>query len=420
VKLAITQHAGRFVRVVFPSGKQDELPSGKLAALLNALSLPPVPQLDPKFFDLPEAALVAHYSSIWTNDDASHLVRLVFSTGRVLTVRTIAQQAFMLPFSVRDSATGLNMQTFDPRLSRAISAILPDDYLEKNRLAGRHSLLDLEITRPEPVEQPAVNEHEARDPRSLEAIEQELWRILRREESPQEKAEAERTGKRSERLLKRISLRDVAELLRHGANPNIADEHGQTALMHAAFPPFERERFRMVAEAGADLEARRYDGYTGLHLACSGGEAVAAEEWVRVSADVHSRTSEGATPLMLAARWPDIVRLLLAAGAETNAADEDGHNALAYAILQQCCVGAERQLEAIQALLDAGIDVNQRDRNGITPLGHAQRALREAELEQEVCRAFNPDWEVPDRLPWDDRRLAEEVVNRVGAAGGFE
>ncbi len=132
-------------------------------------------------------------------------------------------------------------------------------------------------------------------------------RLFSNEETPEEKAEAERVGKLSERLLKRISPDDVRGLLARGANPGIADDVGQTALMHAAWAR-DWERFRLLARAGADLEARRNDGLNGLQLACSGGSSDAVEEWIRAGADIEVRTPEGTTPLMLAATWPDSVR----------------------------------------------------------------------------------------------------------------
>jgi hypothetical protein len=326
----------------------------------------------------------------------------------------------MLPLTVTDAANDSEDQTFDPRLSRAIAALMPDGYQDRDRLAG---LVALEWGAEEstPTEAPPVEPDEAlpASPQQLKVVEQaeaNLYRLLLGEELPEKRAEAERTGQLSERLLRRNSIEDVRDLLHRGANPGVADEHGQTALMHAAWPPLDRERFRLLVRAGADVEARRHDGLTGLLLACSGGEAEAAEEWVRAGADVHARTPEGATPLMLGAKWPRVVRVLLDAGADVNAADQDGHTPLVYAISEQCWVSAEGQLEAVRELLAAGADVNRRDLAGTTPLGHARRMLARAQLEEEVCRAFNPD-SGPLGMEWDDRRLAEAICELVSATG---
>jgi ankyrin repeat protein len=172
-------------------------------------------------------------------------------------------------------------------------------------------------------------------------------------------------------------------------------------------------------ETGADLEARR-DGLTGLHLACAGGEADAAAEWVRAGADIGARSPGRATPLMLGATWPGIVRTLLKNGAEANAVDDDGHSALVYSILRQCWIDAQRQLDALQVLLDAGADVNLRDCAGVSPSGHARKVLAAALLDEEVIRAFEPAARPTTDLEWTPRKMAEAIVALLAARGANE
>lgn len=213
--------------------------------------------------------------------------------------------------------------------------------------------------------------------------------ILFREETPADKAEAEQTGNISGRLLKRLPARAAIELIAQGADVNIADDVGQTALMIAAFPPFNQEKFRALVTAGANVEARRNDGLTGLLLACAGGESEAAEEWVRAGADVRVRCPENSTPLMLGARWPHIVALLLASGADPNAADKDGHTPLAYGVIQQCSVSAQGERTAIRQLLEAGADPHRADNEGRTPTDHARQAVKAEELHLETMLALS-------------------------------
>src|SRR5262249_15209494 len=129
--------------------------------------------------------------------------------------------------------------------------------------------------------------------------------------------------------------------------------------------------------------------------------------------DVTARLPDGTTPLMLGATWPKIVRTLLAAGADVNAADDEGHTALVYAISRQLSLDGEPMLLAVQELLAAGADVNQPDREGVTAQEHARRALARVDLEEEVFRAFHPDSGAAPGRMLEAVRLAEGIVALV-------
>jgi hypothetical protein len=416
-KLTITACDDRFLREQALAGSPEELPAATISDFLAALSRDPIPQLDPALFNVPEPALLAHYGSVWTDDYPSHLIRVTFATGRVVTLRAEAQHAFMLPLRITDE-TGAESVTFNPRLSEAIAALMPEGYPDRDRLAGRFGLLQWDIEEcirkeAQRVEVPdtplTAGSEEPTNNYDAQSAMEEIYRILRREESPAERLEAERTGRLSERLLLRNSLEEVRDLLARGANPSIADDHGQTALMLAASPPVDREKFWLLVSAGAEVDARRYDGSTGLHLACAGGMADAVEEWIQAGADIHARTPEGATPLMLGASWLEVVRTLLAAGADVNAADQDGHTPLVYAVLKPYWLSAEDHLAAIRVLLGAGADVNRGDKDGTTPVGHARQMLARAKLQEEVCREFNQGGEASHRINREGLQMAESV-----------
>ena len=420
-KLVIARGRTGYIREQRPHGERDEIPDACVQELLAALSRPLEPQLNPRLFDLPESAIRSHYNSQWTDDYPAHLIRITLSNGAVVEVHTDSQHAFMLPLQIGGSGSNNPGETFDPRLSRAVAALMPDDYLDKERLDGRLAMLgdDLEECA-QAAEPSSVTELDlavagrGSEPVPIEAVWDQIDRILSREESAEEKLHAERTGKLSERLLKRIPVQDVLEVLEKRADPGVADDVGQTALMHAAFPPFDAERFWLLANAGADLEASRQDGLTGLHLACEGGEVQTAAAWVRAGANVNARTPEGATPLMLAALWPEIAGLLLDAGAEVNAVDRDGHSALAYAILQD--VWRRDRLKTIRALIRAGADLNLRDHQGISALDHAHRMLAQVRLSEEVRQAFQQSSR--HKTDRSELKVAQAVVELLTSAVG--
>lgn len=421
--LTIEPRAGRFTRSQRLVGSLDDLPRSTVERLLAAFGRKPVPALDPTLFDVPAHVIEGHYNSLWTNDSPQVLVRIDFASGGRTEVRSRSQHTFMLPFQVQDGI-GVS-QTFDPELSLAIAELLPDGFPEKQRLSGALRL-NPDDYEPQPAEnaddedlepEAEIPEVDSHTPRTADEVRDAIYRLFSREESPEQKTVAEATGQRAQRLLLRIPLDDVRELIGAGEDVNVADDVEQTALMHAAFPPFDRERFRLLVAAGADLEARR-SGATGLHIACAGGEAEAAEEWARAGADVNARTTEeAATPLMLAAQWPEIAAVLLQRGADPNAADRDGHTALVYPIVNKEWLRPE-YLEGVRMLLAAGADPSAADGAGIAPLGHVQRAIDRLQLDEDVMRAFNPAANLSGHPDCRSRQITEEVARLIRNAGG--
>ena len=99
------------------------------------------------------------------------------------------------------------------------------------------------------------------------------------------------------------------------------------------------------------------------------------------SADVNAVIANATTPLMRASHVGEckIARLLLAAGAQANARNADGNNALWFA-----CVGGH--LDMIDTLVEAGIDIDNRNDNGATPLMYAASSGKAAVVERLLAR----------------------------------
>ena len=90
------------------------------------------------------------------------------------------------------------------------------------------------------------------------------------------------------------AVKDARKLLRGGADVNVRDKHGQTAL-HSAV----HWNWRMVAallEYGADVNARDKDGVTALHMAAEVGNEKAVKALVAGGADVKAKNKKGWTP----------------------------------------------------------------------------------------------------------------------------
>merc|ERR1712153_131556 len=179
----------------------------------------------------------------------------------------------------------------------------------------------------------------------------------------------------------------VQLLLEHGANPDLKDEFGRTALemakstegsIHnstdcmrlleqAASPPARAPRVQNRAAIITTMSAD--DLGWELHNAAYDGDKAKAQELLRRNADVNYADYNGQTPLHRAAREnrAAMIQLLLEHGADPDLKDEDGKTALEYAkeenstdcvrLLEQAAAAAEEATaKAAQVVaLDADI-----------------------------------------------------------------
>ena len=160
---------------------------------------------------------------------------------------------------------------------------------------------------------------------------------------------------------------DLARLRSMAASPaaaNTADSRGTTPLMHAAAIG-SPEALQLLLKAGADINARNGLGVTALIFGAM--DPAKVKLLVDAGADVKAVSKLGRTALQIAAATPgsvESVRLLLAKGAEVNAADARGSTAL---------TGAARAGEtaSMRLLLERKADVNAGDFLGLTALGWA-------------------------------------------------
>jgi uncharacterized protein len=116
----------------------------------------------------------------------------------------------------------------------------------------------------------------------------------------------------------------------------------------------DREAVRALLKDAADVNAAQGDGMTALHWAALSGDADLAQMLVYAGANVKAVTRLGHyTPLFLAAREgkPRAIPVLVKAGADPTQTTATGTTALMVA-------AQSGSLATVQALLDAGVDVN--------------------------------------------------------------
>ena len=144
----------------------------------------------------------------------------------------------------------------------------------------------------------------------------------------------------------------VRALLADGADVNAPRGDGMTGLHWAALNG-NVEIARLLVGAGADLEAAtRIGAHTPLHVAGREGTGEIVAVLAEAGANVAAVTETGATPLHFAAASGDVlaVTALLDHGAPVDAAEPEwGQTALMFA-------AAMGRTEAVSALMDAGAD----------------------------------------------------------------
>lgn len=167
--------------------------------------------------------------------------------------------------------------------------------------------------------------------------------------------------------------RIVQMLLEMGAQHDIVDVSGNTPLQVAAVYRAEGS-VKALLKGGADVNAPDRAGMRPLHLAIT-GEGPASHEVVRMliegGADVSAKDSVGQTALYLAVRkgQEDVVGLILALGGDTSDSRSGlrttGQNALQVA----ASFGYEGILRQLMAK-GTGQDLTYRDHDGYTALDH--------------------------------------------------
>ncbi|XP_046554157.1 ankyrin-3-like isoform X2 [Haliotis rubra] len=144
---------------------------------------------------------------------------------------------------------------------------------------------------------------------------------------------------------------------------------GRTPLMYAARKG-EYKIFQLLVSKGGLPSQEDHDGNNILQLACWGGSVKMVEYILKHKrVDINGRGQSGRTPLMAAAYQGHgkILDLLERRGADLNAADYAGNNAL-----HSACLGGH--VDIVRRVLELDkVDINSRGQCGRTPLMMAAR-----------------------------------------------
>jgi serine/threonine protein kinase/ankyrin repeat protein len=236
----------------------------------------------------------------------------------------------------------------------------------------------------------------------------------------------------------------------------VGDRDGASTPLIIALSYNSVDIARMLLERGADARAQNSSGDTPMTIAVTRCPA-AIEMLLAAGADINERTRFG-PPLLIAARyqWPyfesatsdrkelirekdNAVRILIEKGADPNARDSAGRNALMVMSLEPWldrvaeithqAIGTREQgrrwyrndkaVELIgETLLNAGCDVNAADNKGRAPLMYAAASGRSAVVDLLLKRGANvraKDHNGESALDWAIKTGNEEIIRLLSS-----
>lgn len=182
------------------------------------------------------------------------------------------------------------------------------------------------------------------------------------------------SGDRDQALIRAAEGNDVAlvrQLVADGADLRARDGRGRTALMAATYQNHV-ESARLLIHAGADVNAQDALQNSPLLLAGASGYVEIVKLTLTAGPDFTVYNRFGGTALIPACERGhiDVVRALLQTTIDVNHVNRLGWTALLEAILLSD--GGTRHQEIVRLLLAAGANPNLADHDGVTPLRHAR------------------------------------------------
>jgi len=161
---------------------------------------------------------------------------------------------------------------------------------------------------------------------------------------------------------------NLTGLTQHGGQGHAGSGPHAGASLLDAIRAGDPDEVKALLAAGADANVRDGEGWTALMLVTVKGHLDVARELLSAGADVHAKNQKGWTALRFAVSMDDAeaLRLLLEVGADVNERDAEGDTALMQA-------AREKSTESLRLLLAHGADVNIRNRSSETALKIATR-----------------------------------------------
>jgi ankyrin repeat protein len=166
-------------------------------------------------------------------------------------------------------------------------------------------------------------------------------------------------------------IESVKSLLKKGVYIHAQDSNGRCALVAAAYKN-RLEIIDLLIAAGADVNMKDNMLQSAYLISTSDGYTELLKKTLKAGADVHSTDSYNGTGLIRAADrgHVEIIQELLKTNIRVNHVNNLGWTALLEAILLGD--GGKQHTEVVRLLVAAGADIHLPDKDGVTPLSHAK------------------------------------------------
>ncbi|QCJ41258.1 hypothetical protein FAY30_04745 [Bacillus sp. S3] len=179
---------------------------------------------------------------------------------------------------------------------------------------------------------------------------------------------------------KRGEADTISKLINNGANINVQDSKGRTALMNATYNN-DVETAKILIKAGADVNIQDDMKNNPFLYAGAEGYIDILELTIKAGADPTITNRYGGTALIPASEhgYVDVIKVLLTqTDIDVNHVNNLGWTALLEAIILNN--GDKKQQQTVQLLIDHGANVNIPDNDHVTSLQHArEKGFKEIE-----------------------------------------
>ncbi|KFA79048.1 hypothetical protein S40288_08774 [Stachybotrys chartarum IBT 40288] len=186
-------------------------------------------------------------------------------------------------------------------------------------------------------------------------------------------------------------------LLDNGANPNVRDKTGKTAVMLASVKGYNLI-LGLLLDRGAEIDTKNDEGDTPILLTLQRGYLETVKLLIERGADINIKNEMGRTAVMLASvhGYRTIVELLLDRGAEIDAKNKEGDSSLLLALQNGFP-------ETAKLLIARGADINVKNKMGHTPVSlastHGYTTIFELLLKKrETLASFDENGNTPLHL----------------------